>query len=369
MSSETHIKTEQENYFIASSWTLMRRKFFKHRIAVIAGVILVFFYLVAIFAGFVAPYDKIVSRTEFAMAPPIGIHIFHDNKLQRPFVYGVVRERDPETLLFVYKTDRETLYPIKLFVKGDQYKFWGIFDANLHLFGVDDPGIILLFGADQLGRDIFSRVIYGGRISLSIGLVGVAISFILGGVFGGLSGLIGGAVDMAIQRVIEFLQSLPSLPMWMALAAALPVNWPTIRTYFLITVILSILGWTGLARIVRGKILQLREDDFVMAAKVSNSNTMRIILRHMLPNFIGYLIVHLTLAVPGMIIGETSLSFLGIGLKPPIVSWGVALQQATNIRTIGLYPWLLIPGIFVVVTVLCFNSVGDGLRDAADPYK
>ena len=362
-------QTAQEEYFIASSWTLMRRKFFKHKVAVVSSAIIALFYLVSAFAGFIAPYDKIISRTEYAYAPPIGIHLFHDGKLQRPFVYGVVRERDPVTLLFIYKPDKETRYPIRYFTKGDPYKLIGFIDTDVHLFGVDDPAVVFLLGSDQLGRDNLSRIIYGGRVSLSISLVGVALSFILGGILGGLSGLLGGPVDMLVMRIVDFLQSLPTIPVWMAMAAAIPVDWPPLRTYFLITVILSLLAWTGLARTVRGKILQLREEDFVMAAKISNLSTLRVILRHMLPNFIGYMIVNLTLQIPNMILAETSLSYLGLGLRAPVVSWGVALQQASNIRVIGLYPWLLYPGLFVVIAVLCFNSAGDGLRDAADPYK
>lgn len=274
-----------------------------------------------------------------------------------------------ETFLMVFSEDRETRYPLRLFVKGEPYKLWGLVDASRRLFGVDAPGVVYFFGADDLGRDVFSRVIHGARISLSIGLVGVAISFVVGALLGGASGLLGGAADLIIQRVVEFIESLPGLPLWMALGAAIPLQWPTVTKYFLMSVILSILGWTGLARTVRGKILQLREEDFVTAAKVSGTANYRVITRHMLPNFAGYLIVHVTLAIPGMILGETALSFLGIGLTSPVVSWGVALQQASNVNVIALYWWLLIPALFVVMTVLCFNAVGDGLRDAADPYK
>ena len=256
-----------------------------------------------------------------------------------------------------------------LFVRGDEYDFVGVFAINIHLFGVEESGTIFLFGTDQLGRDVFSRIVYGARISLSIGFVGVVLSFLLGSFLGGISGLFGGGIDMAIQRLVEFLISLPTIPLWMALAAAIPSDWPAIRTYFMITVILSILGWTELARVVRGKVLELREEDYVMAAAVSGSTPVRIIARHMLPNFIGYLIVHFTLAVPRMILAETALSFLGVGLRPPVVSWGVALQQASNVRTVAQNWWLLIPALFVVLAVRCFNSVGDGLRDAADPYQ
>ena len=358
-----------EQYYVASSWTLMRRKFGKHRFAVVSAVVLAVLYGGAAFAGFVAPYDRLDSRTQFAMAPPTRVRVFHDRQLQWPFVYGLTRERDPVTLLMVYQQDRSQRHPLRLLVAGDEYKLIGLFPSNQHLFGVEEPGVMYLFGADQLGRDVLSRIIHGARISLSIGLLGVAVSFIVGCLLGGVSGLLGGPVDMAIQRVIEFLQSLPTIPLWMALSAAIPIDWPALRTYFMITVILSIIGWTGLARVVRGKILQLREEDYVTAAGVSGATRVSVIVRHMLPNFLGYLIVHLTLAVPGMILGETALSFLGLGLQAPVVSWGVALQQATSIRVVALHPWLLIPALAVVLTVLCFNFVGDGLRDAADPYR
>ena len=375
-------QTKAEQYFVASNWVLMRRRFFKHRLAVFSLFILAFLYLVGAFAGFVSPYDKILSNTELALLPPTRVRIFHEGKLLRPFVYGVTRKRNPENFLWVYSEDRSIRYPIRIGVKGDPYQFIGIFETDVHLFGVDEPvetdvpleedhlpGVVYLFGADQLGRDVFSRTIYGARISLSIGLIGVAISFILGCLIGGISGFAGGAVDMALMRSVEFIESIPGMPLWMALAAAIPIGWPTITKYFLITVILSLIGWTGLSRTVRGKILALREEDYVMAARISGQTTVQTVVRHMLPNFMGYLIVSLTLSVPGMILGETGLSFLGLGLQPPVVSWGVALQQASNVRTIAVYWWLLIPALFVVAAVLVFNFVGDGLRDAADPYK
>ena len=347
----------------------MRRKFAKHRFAVGAGCVLAVLYLAAAFAGFVAPYDRLDSRTDFSLAPPTRPRLFHDGQLQRPFVYGLTRQRDPETLLMVYREEPAQRYPLRLFAAGDDYKVLGLFPSNRHLFGVEEPGVVYLFGADQLGRCVLSRVIHGSRVSLSIGLLGVAVSFLLGCLLGGLSGLLGGPVDMAIQRVIEFLQSLPTIPLWMAMSAAVPIDWPPLRIYFMITVILSIIGWTGLARVVRGKILQLREEDYVTAAGVSGATRLSVIVRHLLPNFLGFLIVHLTLAVPEMILGETALSFLGLGLQPPVVSWGVALQQASSINVVALHPWLLIPALVVVLTVLCFNFVGDGMRDAADPYR
>ena len=360
---------DTEQYYVASSWSLMWRKFVRHRVALVAGILLAGLYVTASFAGFVAPYHKTDSRGKFALAPPMRVRILDNGRLQRPFVYGLDRERDPVTLMFVYEEDPEAVYPIRFFVRGDRYDFIGLFRTDLHLFGVDEPGTVFLFGTDQLGRDVFSRIMYGARISLSVGFLGVVLSFIFGCLLGGVSGLFGGGIDTAIQRVIEFLISLPTIPLWMALAAAIPIDWPPIRTYFMITIILSILGWTELARVVRGKVLELREEDYVMAASVSGSTAVNIITRHLLPNFIGYLIVHFTLAVPRMILAETALSFLNVGLRPPVVSWGVALQQASNVRTVAQHWWLLIPALFVVAAVLCFNSLGDGLRDAADPYK
>ncbi len=274
-----------------------------------------------------------------------------------PFVYAVRGEVDMESLRRRYAEDTSRRYPLSLLVRGEPYRLWGLIETDRHLFGVEAPGVVYLFGTDD------------GRISLSIGLLGVAFSFVLGLLFGGLSGYYGGAVDLVIQRVVEFLISIPQIPLWMALSAALPANWPPLRVYFGITLILSIIGWTGLARVMRGKLLELREADFVMAARVAGALDGAIIRRHLLPSFMSYLIVSLTLAVPGMILGENALSFLGLGLRPPVVSWGVLLQKAQNLRTVALHPWLLIPAGFVVVTVLAFNFLGDGLRDAADPYR
>lgn len=361
--------TAEERYYMASSWTLMRRRFFKHKLAVIGGVLLLFVYLVAAFAGFFSVSDPFQRFPDHLFTPPTRIRFFHEGQLQRPFVYGLTTGRDPVTRAMVFVDDPEQRYPIRLFVPGHEYEILELIPSTTHFVGVDEPGVLFLFGTDSLGRDMFSRVLHGARVSLSIGLVGVAISFVLGCFLGGISGYFGGWIDTIIQRMIEFLQSLPTIPLWMGLAAAVPIEWPALRIYFMITVILSLLGWTGLARVVRGKLLQLREEDFVMAAKFAGSTELRIITRHLLPGFMSYLIVHLTLAIPGMILGETALSFIGIGLQPPVVSWGVMLQQAQNVRTVSLQPWLLIPGLCVVIVVLCFNFVGDGLRDAADPYK
>lgn len=369
------VATEQrqqrdESYFMASAWVLMRRKFVKHKLAVVGGIVLLVFYFVGVvFSGFFSITDIFLRHSDYGLAPPQRIRIFHEGRLKRPFVYGIDIGVNPETLRQIYTENKDIIYPIRFFIRGTDYKLLGMWQTNVHFFGVDEPGMLFLLGTDQLGRDMYSRTLSAARVSLTIGLVGITISFILGCLLGGISGYFGGAPDMIIMRTVEFLQSIPSLPLWMALAAAVPLTWPPIRVYFMITVILSIVGWTGLARVVRGKLLQLRTEDFIMAASVSGATEMRIIVRHLLPSIMSYLIVHLTLAIPGMILAETALSFIGVGLRPPVVSWGVLLQQAQNVRTMALSPWLLIPGIFVVITVLCFNFAGDGLRDAADPYK
>ena len=349
----------------------MWRKFIKHKLAIFGGVILVIFYIVAIFCEFFSPYDTQKRFSDYAFCPPQRIHFFDESAKfhLQPFVCEFRKEMDPETWEWVYVEDKTKTVPIHFFVHGEKYKLWNLFEANIHFFGVKEPQVIFLFGTDKIGRDLFSRNIYAARISLSIGLVGVALSFILGIILGGISGFYGGATDMVIQRVIEFLISIPTIPLWMALSAALPDDWSPIKVYFSITIILSIVGWCGLARVVRGKLLELREEDFAMAAKIAGATEERIITKHLLPSFLSYLIVNLTLAIPGMILGETALSFLGLGMRAPAVSWGVLLQEAQNIQTVALHPWLLIPGLFVIITVLAFNFLGDGLRDAADPYK
>jgi len=361
---------EEERVYVASQWQLMWWRFRKHKLALISGVILILFYVVALFCEFLAPYEPHERDVKYVHAPPqIPRFIGDDGFHLRPFVYGLKGKRDPETLRMVFEVDKAKKYPIYFFVHGAPYKFWGVFKADIHLFGLkDNEGTLFLLGADRLGRDMLSRIFYGARISLSIGLIGVFLSFILGILIGGVSGYFGGTVDIIVQRVIEFLRSIPSIPLWMALSAALPPNWPPTRVYLGITVILSFIGWTTLARVVRGKFISLREEDFVLAARLAGSSELRIIAVHLVPSFLSYLIARLTVSIPWMILGETSLSFLGLGLRPPVISWGVLLQEAQNIRSVALAPWLLLPGAFVVIAILCFNFVGDGLRDAADPY-
>ena len=364
-------ETADERAYVASQWQLMLWKFRKHRLAIVSGLIVIGLYLVALFVEPLAAYYPEAQDTRQAYRPPTAIH-FVDSQGQfhwRPFVYGVRQKRDLETLALVYTEDSSKVYPIHLWVKGAPYKLWGRFPMDRHLFGVQDPdGRVLLFGADVQGRDVYSRLVYGTRISMSVGLMGVIMSFVFGILIGGISGFYGGAVDTAIQRVIEFLRSMPTVPLWMSLSAALPANWPPVRIYFGITLILSLIGWTGLARVVRGRFLALREEDFVMAAKISGSSEMRIILRHMVPSFLSHIIAALTLAVPDMILSETALSFLGLGLSYPAISWGVLLQDAQNIRAVATAPCLLAPGLAVVLALLTLNFLGDGLRDAADPY-
>jgi peptide/nickel transport system permease protein len=328
----------------------------------------------AIFAGFLSPYDPNTYDASYKFVPPMGLSFVdgEGNFTFRPGVNGLIQERDPETLRISYITDTKTWYPLHFFVKGESYKFLLFFDMDIHLFGLGEEaqGLPIFFlGSDRLGRDMFSRVAFGAQVSLSIGLVSVFLSLALGIILGGISGYYGGVVDNIIQRVIEFIRSLPSLPLWMALSASLPPEMSQEARYFGITIILSVIGWTSLGRQVRGRFLALRTEDFVLAARLSGASDLRIILRHMVPSFTSHIIASLTLSIPGIILAETSLSFLGLGLRQPAISWGVLLQEAQNIRTVALSPWLLLPGLAVVITVLAFNFLGDGLRDAADPFS
>ena len=369
--AEAEATAYDESYYLASQWQLMWRKFRRHRLAIGSLVVIIVLYSMALFSEFYAINDYQKRHVQFAKSPPHTIYFVDEdgNFTLRPFIYQMKQTLDMDTLQRNYSEVRDKKYPIHFFVPGEPYKILGFLESNIHLMGVEAPGVFFPFGTDDLGRDLYSRTMHAARISLSIGFLGVIISFVLGCLFGGISGYFGGVVDLVIQRLIEFLISIPSIPLIIALAAALPAEWSSTQVYFGITIVLATVGWTTLARAVRGKLLELREADFVMAARISNMGDLDIILKHLLPSFASFLIVVLSLAVPGMILAETALSFLQIGIRPPAVSWGVLLQDAQNIRSLSQSPWLLIPGIFVIITVLAFNFLGDGLRDAADPYK
>jgi peptide/nickel transport system permease protein len=350
---------------------LVLLRFRKNRLALIGIAILILFYLMAVLCEFIAPYDPNRRFQGNVHTPPTKIHVRTvEGGWAAPFYYKVERKTDPKTFERTYGEDTSRRYPIKLFVAGDKYELWGLIPLDIHLFGSDDPTApLFLFGADAMGRDLLSRIVYGSRISLSIGLVGVFASLLIGLILGGVSGYYGGLVDNVVQRVIELIRSIPTIPLWMGLAAALPPNWPQLRVYLGITIILSFVGWTTLARVIRGKFLALREEDYVLAALQAGARPFFVIREHLLPSFMSYILVHLTLAIPGMIIGETGLSFLGLGLVAPTISWGVLLKDAQKVQEVALHPWVLIPAIFVLITVMAFNFFGDGLRDAADPYS
>jgi len=347
-------------------------KFTKHKPAIAGGVILILLYLLAIFCEFFAVYDPKEYSRRHPYAPPQRIRFVDQGRFQlRPFVYALEGERDPVTTRVSFTYNPERKYPLKFFARGEPYKLWALFDASRHLVTLDNydgEGTLFLMGTDKMGRDIWSRTMYGARTSMSIGLVGVFMTFAFGITIGGFSGYYGGLFDSIVQRVIEFIRSLPSIPLWMALSASLPDDWQPIKIYFSITIILSILNWTGLARVVRSQFLALREEDFVMAAQLAGASEARIVFRHLVPAFLSHIIASITVSVPGVILAETSLSFLGLGIRPPAISWGVLLQEAQNLRAVATAPWAMVPGLFVVIVVLSYQFLGDGLRDAADPY-
>jgi peptide/nickel transport system permease protein len=361
----------EQRIFVASQWQLMWWRFRKHKVAVASAVIVLGFYLIVVGADFLAYADPNASEAQRSLMPPQRVYWFDGGRFG-PYVYAIKGARDPQTFQRVYRADPAEKIPVRFFAEGFEYHFLGLFPTTRHLIGVDGgrdaSTTIFLLGTDVQGRDLWSRLMYGTRISLTIGLVGVTMSLVLGVVLGGLSGFYGGIVDTLIQRVIEILRSIPTIPLWMGLAAAVPRDWSILQVYFAITIIISLLGWTELARVVRGRFLALREEDFVVSARLVGCSQMRTIFVHMVPSFTSHIIAATTLALPAMIVSETALSFLGLGLRPPAISWGVLLQQAQNVQTVALSPWLMLPAVPVIIVVMAFNFLGDGLRDAADPY-
>jgi len=360
---------EQEKFYMASQWKMMWWRLRKHRLAVWSGAILFLLYASILVSECIAPYGLQTRNADFIFAPPQKVQFFHEGEFIGPFVYSLDYRLNMEILRREYANNQDVVQPLRFFCRGDVYEFWTLFETDFHLVCAAKSGTFFFLGTDRLGRDIWSRMIYGTRISLTVGLIGIILSFILGISIGGAAGYFGGWVDNLAQRAIEILRSIPELPLWMGLSAALPVNWSPIAVFFGLTLILGLVDWPGLARAVRSKLLALREEDYCTAAVLMGAPPRRIIYRHLLPNFMSHLIASATLSIPSMILAETALSFLGLGLRPPITSWGVLLVEAQNMEAVELYPWLLLPAIPVIITVLAFNFFGDGLRDAADPYK
>ncbi len=350
---------------------LMWRRFKRNRLAVAGGIFLLLMYLSAAFAGFLAPYGLRTTHEQFASIPPqLPRFIDAEGKFHlRPFVYALESKVDPATFKRVYAPDTSQRYPLLFFAKGDSYKLFGFIKANRHFVTAQDPGKLFLLGTDKQARDLFSRVLYGAQVSLTVGLVGVALSLLIGTLVGMATGYYGGTLDIIVQRIIEVLLAFPQLPLWLALAALVPATWSSIRVFFMISVVLSIVNWGALALQVRGMVLSLREQDYIRAARYANASDSYIILRHLFPNTLSHVLVIATLAIPNMILGETALSFLGLGIRPPLTSWGLLLNETQHVRVLLQQPWILTPAIFVIATIIAFNFLGDGLRDAADPFS
>ena len=363
------LSASEERFYRASAMMLIWWKFKRHKVALVSAIFLGLLYLSLPFVEVIAPYGIAQRHGDHLSAPPQGVHLFHEGEFRGPFVYPYTFRFNRDTFQREYVVDRTKPQPLRFLCSGATYDFWGMTKGNFHLVCPPEGGTFFLVGTDKLGRDLFSRITYGARISMTVGLIGIAVSFIIGLTLGGLAGYMGGWVDAAVQRLIEILRSLPELPLWLALSAALPANWSPVLIFFAITLILGLLDWPGLARAVRSKLLSLREEDFVRAAELMGASRGRIIAHHLVPNFMSHLIASATLSIPSMILGETALSFLGLGLRPPVTSWGVLLNEAQNLAAVNLYPWLLAPMVPVILVVLAFNFMGDGLRDAADPYS
>jgi len=348
---------------------LIRRRFFKHKLAVISAIFLAFLYLCVPFVELIAPYDANTRDAQHLYAPPQGVHLYHEGEFIGPFVYSTTAKPDLEMFRWTYVEDRTEPKKLRFFCSGDDYKFWGLFDADFHIVCPPEDSSFFLLGADRLGRDVFSRLVYGARLSLTVGLIGIAISLVIGMTLGGMAGYFGGWVDSTVQRMIEVIRSLPELPIWLALSAPVPATWTPVSVFLMISIILGLLDWPGLARAVRSKLLALREEDFVRAAELVGAKPSRVIRKHLLPNFMSHIVVSASLSIPAMILGETALSFLGLGLRPPATSWGVMLNEAQNLTVVEFYPWVASAMVPVMLVVLAFNFLGDGLRDAMDPYS